>query len=119
MTTPSPASLSASTGLRRFTGSAGHAWGKVVAITLVLFLSVYNLPRYPLTWFDEGSHVHVPKALVRLGMYADVSSEGYRYFVLTTGGVADGHAADCGWPSSCSGSVCFRRGCRLSFVCWR
>jgi hypothetical protein len=85
MTTPSPASISSSTGLRRFTDLLQGAPGKIVAIALVLFLALYNLPRYPITWFDEGSHLHVPKALVRQGMYADVSSEGYRYFGPTTG----------------------------------
>jgi hypothetical protein len=54
-------------------------------ILLVLFLALYNLDVYPTTWFDEGSHLHVPKALVQQGAYADVSSEGYRYFGPTAG----------------------------------
>jgi len=53
--------------------------GAAVAIALLLFLSLYNLTNYPVTWFDEGSHLHVPKALVRFGVYADYSSEGFRY----------------------------------------
>jgi len=56
-----------------------------VAIALVLFLSLYNLTNYPVTWFDEGSHLHVPKALVRFGVYADYSSEGFRYYGPTVG----------------------------------
>jgi len=53
--------------------------GTAVAIALLLFLSLHNLTNYPVTWFDEGSHLHVPKALVRFGVYADYSSEGFRY----------------------------------------
>ena len=41
------------------------------ALVAVLFLALYNLSDYPLTWFDEGSHLHVPKALVKFGVYAD------------------------------------------------
>src|SRR5690349_4112519 len=57
----------------------------VASIILLLFLALYNLPRYPLTWFDEGSHLHVPKTLVTRGVYADISSDGYRYFGPTVG----------------------------------
>ena len=42
-------------------------------------LVLFNLADYPLTWFDEGSHLHVPKAIVKFGKYADYSSEGFRY----------------------------------------
>ena len=55
------------------------------AVTVVLFLALYNLTRYPTTWFDEGSHLHVPKTLVRFGVYADYSSEGFRYYGPTVG----------------------------------
>jgi hypothetical protein len=48
-------------------------------------LSFYNLETYPRTWFDEGSHLHVPKTLVQYGVYADISAEGFRYFGPTTG----------------------------------
>lgn len=54
---------------------AGGVWLVVFAA-----LSLYRLEDYPVTWFDEGSHLHVPKALVQHGVYADPSSEGYRYF---------------------------------------
>jgi 4-amino-4-deoxy-L-arabinose transferase-like glycosyltransferase len=57
----------------------------VVGIALVLFLALYNLTDYPLTWFDEGSHLHVPKTLVRFGVYADYSSEGFRHYGPTIG----------------------------------
>jgi len=63
---------------------AKAAAGAAVAL-LALFLATYNLERYPTTWFDEGSHLHVPKALVQFGVYADVSAEGFRYFGPTTG----------------------------------
>jgi 4-amino-4-deoxy-L-arabinose transferase-like glycosyltransferase len=56
-----------------------------VGIALVLFLALYNLTDYPLTWFDEGSHLHVPKTLVRFGVYADYSSEGFRHYGPTLG----------------------------------
>ncbi len=52
---------------------------------LAAFLSLVNLTYAPPTWFDEGSHLHVPKTLVRYGVYADISSEGFRYFGPTIG----------------------------------
>mgnify|MGYP001249997562 CR=1 FL=1 len=55
------------------------------ALVVLLFLSLYNLTNYPVTWFDEGSHLHVPKTLVRFGVYADYSSEGFRYYGPTAG----------------------------------
>jgi 4-amino-4-deoxy-L-arabinose transferase-like glycosyltransferase len=59
--------------------------GVLLALAVILFLAFYNLTGYPLTWFDEGSHLHVPKTLVRFGVYADYSSEGFRYFGPTIG----------------------------------
>ncbi|WP_352427946.1 glycosyltransferase family 39 protein [Thermoflexus sp.] len=56
------------------------SWGAIVAGLLGLSaLALYRLTIYPPTWFDEGSHLHVPKALVRWGVYADYSSEGFRF----------------------------------------
>jgi 4-amino-4-deoxy-L-arabinose transferase-like glycosyltransferase len=52
---------------------------------IVCALAFINLRDYPLTWFDEGSHLHVPKALVRYGVYADFSHDGFRYFGPTVG----------------------------------
>lgn len=57
----------------------------IIAIAAILFLALYNLTDYPVTWFDEGSHLHVPKTLVRFGVYADYSSEGFRYYGPTVG----------------------------------
>jgi 4-amino-4-deoxy-L-arabinose transferase-like glycosyltransferase len=54
-------------------------------IVLAAALALINLPYAPATWFDEGSHLHVPKTLVRYGVYADISSEGFRYFGPTIG----------------------------------
>jgi hypothetical protein len=54
-------------------------------ILFILVLSFYNLTAYPLTWFDEGSHLHVPKTLVNYGVYADYSSDGFRYYGPTLG----------------------------------
>jgi 4-amino-4-deoxy-L-arabinose transferase-like glycosyltransferase len=61
-------------------------WGTVQRIWLVtlcvvaLVLGLVNLPYAPQTWFDEGSILHVPKTLVQHGVYADISSEGYRFY---------------------------------------
>jgi 4-amino-4-deoxy-L-arabinose transferase-like glycosyltransferase len=57
----------------------------VAAGLLALFLVFFNLRDYPKPWFDEGSHLHVPKALVLYGKYADYSSEGFRYYGPTIG----------------------------------
>ena len=57
----------------------------LIALAGLLFLVFYNLQNYPLTWFDEGSHLHVPKTLVKYGVYADYSSEGFRFYGPTVG----------------------------------
>lgn len=57
----------------------------IVGVALVLFLAFYNLTNFPLSWFDEGSHLHVPKTLVRYGVYADYSSDGFRHYGPTVG----------------------------------
>jgi 4-amino-4-deoxy-L-arabinose transferase-like glycosyltransferase len=59
----------------------------VIAVAVILFLALYNLTDYPQTWFDEGSHLHVPKTLVRFGVYADYSSEGFRHYSPPTIGL--------------------------------
>jgi 4-amino-4-deoxy-L-arabinose transferase-like glycosyltransferase len=75
-------------------GAAGRAgagvlpWQRVALLSLVLLtlaLGFVNLPYAPRTWFDEGSHLHVPKTLLRYGVYADISSEGFRYYGPTVG----------------------------------
>lgn len=48
-------------------------------VVLAAVLATYNLEYYPVTWFDEGSHLHVPKTLVQYGQYADLSAEGLRF----------------------------------------
>ncbi len=63
-------------------------WEQAALVALVLLaalLALVNLPYAPRTWFDEGSHLHVPATLVRYGVYADISSEGFRYFGPTIG----------------------------------
>jgi hypothetical protein len=57
----------------------------ILGAALVIFLSLFHLSDYPTTWFDEGSHLHVPKALLAFGAYADYSSDGLRYFGPTLG----------------------------------
>ncbi len=54
-------------------------------VLAVYFLVFHNLGRFPAPWFDEGSHLHVPKTLVQYGVYADISSEGFRYYGPTIG----------------------------------
>lgn len=44
----------------------------------ILFLSAYNQPYYPATWFDEGLVLQGAINLVENGRYAMLSSEGYR-----------------------------------------
>ena len=68
--------------------AARRSWERTIALALaflVALLALINLPYAPPTWFDEGSHLHVPETLVRYGVYADISSEGFRYFGPTIG----------------------------------
>ena len=58
---------------------------RIAGLGFVLFLVFYNLTRFPVTWYDEGSHLHVPKTLIEYGKYADRSSEGFRYYGPTVG----------------------------------
>jgi hypothetical protein len=71
--------------VNRFLWRAVVMLAGVAAVTLAVVLATYHLDLFPTTWFDEGSHLHVPKALIQLGVYADTSSEGFRYFGPTTG----------------------------------
>lgn len=56
-----------------------------LGILLIYFFAFHNLTRYPAPWFDEGSHLHVPKTLALYGEYADISSDGFRYYGPTIG----------------------------------
>lgn len=67
------------------TNTAQRLTAMIAVGLLVIFLAVFNLTNYPVTWFDEGSHLHVPKTLLRFGVYADYSSEGFRYYGPTVG----------------------------------
>jgi 4-amino-4-deoxy-L-arabinose transferase-like glycosyltransferase len=57
----------------------------LIAIALIAAALTINLTLFPSLWFDEGSHLHVPKTLVRFGVYADYSSEGFRFYGPTVG----------------------------------
>src|SRR5512134_3242270 len=83
MMTPKAQTLS-QTDVRITPRGLERAW-LAALIGLALFLALVNLPYAPSTWFDEGSHLHVPKTLVQHGVYADISSEGYRYYGPTVG----------------------------------
>src|SRR5690242_13529018 len=61
-----------------------RTWPAILVASTIL-LALVNLPYAPRTWFDEGSHLHVPKTLIQHGVYADISSEGYRYYGPTIG----------------------------------
>jgi 4-amino-4-deoxy-L-arabinose transferase-like glycosyltransferase len=52
----------------------------VFAVAAIVLLAFVNLADYPKPWFDEGIHLHVPKAIVKYGVYADYSAEGFRYY---------------------------------------
>lgn len=52
---------------------------------ILIFLAFYNLEDYPTTWFDEGAHMKVPKALVQKGVYADYDVDGIRHYGATLG----------------------------------
>lgn len=78
---PVGATQSSGTGVRTWIRPVGMA-GLVIVL---LGLALVNLTSYPTTWFDEGSHLHVPKTLVTYGVYADYSSEGFRYYGPTIG----------------------------------
>jgi len=74
------------TGVRASTGGARRIDVlTLVAAALVVFLALFHLVDYPRTWYDEGSHLHVPKTLVLRGVYADFSSDGFRYYGPTIG----------------------------------
>lgn len=64
---------------------SGERVAALVLIGTIVLLAFVNLPYAPRTWFDEGSHLHVPETLIRHGVYADISSEGFRYFGPTIG----------------------------------
>lgn len=69
----------------RLLRAAGLLVAQSAVVALLVFLTTYNLEHYPRTWFDEGSHLHVPKTLVQNGVYADRSAEGFRYYGPTAG----------------------------------
>jgi hypothetical protein len=69
----------------RHDGGGKRLLGYLGLGTFAAFLAFYNLADYPTTWFDEGSHLHVPQTLVRFGTYADRSSDGFRYYGPTLG----------------------------------
>ena len=59
-------------------------WMSLIALAMVVLMFV-NLAYAPRIWYDEGSHLHVPKTLIQDGVYADKSAEGYRFYGPTIG----------------------------------
>lgn len=57
----------------------------ILGLSALYFFVFHNLTRFPAPWFDEGSHLHVPKTMVKYGVYADISSDGFRYYGPTIG----------------------------------
>ena len=52
---------------------------RIGAGVLVVLLCVSSLADVPALWFDEGSYLHVPQALVQRGVYADYSAGELRF----------------------------------------
>ena len=59
----------------------------ILTILLLAFLLLYRLDVYPTPWHDEANYLKVAKNYALHGIYADFSSEGYRYTgpVISTG----------------------------------
>jgi 4-amino-4-deoxy-L-arabinose transferase-like glycosyltransferase len=57
----------------------------VISVSVVAFLALYNLMDYPVTWFDEGFTLQVPKTLVRFGEYAIYTNGGFYYHGISNG----------------------------------
>jgi 4-amino-4-deoxy-L-arabinose transferase-like glycosyltransferase len=66
-------------------GSQRYFWVRVALAIFVVGFAFFHLTDFPTPWFDEGVHLHVPETLVRYGVYADRSSDGFRYFGPTLG----------------------------------
>ena len=62
-----------------------HITVSLLALALITLALTANLTLFPAIWFDEGSHLHVPKTLLHYGVYADYSSEGFRFYGPTVG----------------------------------
>jgi 4-amino-4-deoxy-L-arabinose transferase-like glycosyltransferase len=60
--------------------SSARLAARWAALAMFAGLAFWNLDAWPRLWFDEGVHLHVPKALVLFGVYADYSSEGFRHY---------------------------------------
>ncbi|GAB4151984.1 MAG: glycosyltransferase family 39 protein [Roseiflexaceae bacterium] len=60
-------------------------WWMRALIVVAIAFGLVNLTGAPHTWFDEGSHMMVPKTIVQDGVYADKSADGYRYHGPTIG----------------------------------
>ena len=67
-------------GISQLAGIVRKQFVAIIFVVIVLFLVLYNLTEFPPTWYDEGHILHIPKALVRFGVYADYSSEGFRHY---------------------------------------
>lgn len=65
---------------REHTGGGLTGRGVLIGCAALLIVAVYHLTAYPVIWFDEGSYLQVPKTLVRFGVYADYSSDGFRHY---------------------------------------
>ncbi len=93
-----------------------NLWMILISL-LLLFFVFYNLTAYPRPWFDEGSHLHVPKTFVRFGVYADYSSEGFRYYGPTIG-VGPTVMLPLALVLSCLIPACCKRVSSWHCICW-
>lgn len=48
-------------------------------VCVLAFLLMYRLDVYPSPWFDEGAYLNAARTFAEDGVYAEKSSEGYRY----------------------------------------
>jgi hypothetical protein len=54
------------------------ALGSILVVTFCLL--IYQLPNWPVIWFDEGVYLQVSKNLAQLNQYGIASSDGFRPF---------------------------------------
>jgi len=51
----------------------------LVLVALMAFLLLWRLDQYPAPWFDEGAYLNVARTYAEEGIYAERSSDGYRF----------------------------------------
>ena len=57
----------------------------IISVSVIACLALYNLTAYPVTWFDEGFTLQVPKTLMRFGEYAIYNPGSFQYHGISNG----------------------------------